>query len=550
MAPPILISTSDFQKIRQEQGLYVDKSDFIIEVLRRPAEAQLYPRPRRFGKTTSMSALRYFLEKGEDRSALFSDLKVWQDSKARQHFQKHAVINLSFKDVKGFDWADTHEGLRQVIQRELGRLEPLWAAPSVGEALKERLGAVMREQKKEQWVLLDLCDALHTATGERVVLLIDEYDAPLLHAWTCGYYDEVASWFRAFLTAGLKDNPHLFRGVLTGILRVAKESMFSGLNNVQVFSLLSSNDELFGFTEEEVAVLLQIYERQTEAEEIRTWYNGYRFGRSTVYNPWSVLTALSYPRQELGPHWLNTSDNAMVRELLLKGSDLEPEIQSLLRGGSIEKVIDENVVVRDLRGDKIWSFLLFSGYLSATSVRREETTLYATLTIPNREVAGLWRGTFREWLLSAAGAVEPLHRAVLAGDADKVQELLSKMLLRNLSYHDVADDQVEAFYHAFVLGLLVSMEPTHHVRSNREAGLGRADVLIIPKQPGQPGAVLEFKKQNDKRSLFAHAGLALRQIQQQGYAAELEAAGAAPIRRLGIAFSGKQVVVRGEKQTR
>jgi hypothetical protein len=170
MAPPILISTSDFQKIRQEQGLYVDKSDFIIEVLRRPAEAQLYPRPRRFGKTTSMSALRYFLEKGEDRSALFSDLKVWQDSKARQHFQKHAVINLSFKDVKGFDWADTHEGLRQVIQRELGRLEPLWAAPSVGEALKERLGAVMREQKKEQWVLLDLCDALHTATGERVAL--------------------------------------------------------------------------------------------------------------------------------------------------------------------------------------------------------------------------------------------------------------------------------------------------------------------------------------------------------------------------------------------
>jgi PD-(D/E)XK nuclease superfamily len=235
----------------------------------------------------------------------------------------------------------------------------------------------------------------------------------------------------------------------------------------------------------------------------------------------------------------------MVRELLLIGSDLEPEIQVLLRGGSIEKVIDENVVVRDLRGDKIWSFLLFSGYLSATSVRREETTLYATLTLPNREVAGLWRGTFREWLLSAAGAVEPLHLAVLAGEADKVQEILSKMLLRNASFHDVADDQDEAFYHAFVLGPLVSTEPTHYVRSNREAGRGRADVLIVPRQAGRPGAVLEFKKQNDKRSLFAHAGLALRQIQQQGYGAELEAAGAAPIRRLGIAFSGKQGVVSG-----
>ena len=549
MPPPILISTSDFQKIREAQGLYVDKSDFIVEVLQRPAEAQLYPRPRRFGKTTSMSALRYFLEKGEDRSALFSDLKVWQDPKARQHFQKHAVINLSFKDVKPLRWSEAQRQLENLVRHELRRHMAWLRGTPVAAHLLVPL-EVMEVGPFDMHVLLHLCEALHAATGERAVLLIDEYDAPLLHAWTCGYYDEVASWFRAFLTAGLKDNPHLFRGVLTGILRVAKESMFSGLNNVKVFSLLAKSEELFGFTEAEVAALLPIYGRQADADEIRAWYNGYRFGDRTVYNPWSVLSALDSPLEEIGPHWLNTSDNAMVRELLLKGSDLEPEIQSLLQGGSIEKVIDENVVVRDLRGDKVWSFLLFSGYLSATSVRREETTLYATLTIPNREVAGLWRGTFREWLLSAAGAVEPLHRAVLAGDADKVQELLSKMLLRNLSYHDVADDQVEAFYHAFVLGLLVSMEPTHHVRSNREAGLGRADVLIIPKQPGQPGAVLEFKKQNDKRSLFAHAGLALRQIQQQGYCAELEAAGAAPIRRLGIAFSGKQVVVRGEKQTR
>ncbi len=550
MPPPILISTSDFAKLRKAGGLYVDKSDFIMEVLRRPAEAQLYPRPRRFGKTTSMSALRYFLEKGEDQSALFSDLKVWQDPLSRQHFQKHAVINLSFKDVKGIDWADTHDGLRQVIQRELGRLEPVWAAPSVGARLKERLDAVMRNQQNEQWVLLDLCAALRTATGEDVVLLIDEYDAPLLHAWTAGYYNEVASWFRAFLTAGLKDNPHLYRGVLTGILRVAKESMFSGLNNVQVFSLLSRNDELFGFTEAEVSELLQIYGRQADAAEFRSWYNGYRFGDSTVYNPWSVLTALSYPRQELASHWLNTSDNVLVRELLLRSGDLHAEIKTLLEGGTIERRIDENVVVRELRGATVWSFLLFSGYLAATGVRQKDSSTFATLCIPNREVAGLWRGTFQQWMEEEGAPATPLQQAILAGDVQKVQDLLSKMLVRNVSYHDVADDQDEAFYHALVLGLLISMENTHFVRSNREVGVGRADVQLIPKQPGQPGVVLEFKKQSDKRSLFTHAGLALRQIQQQGYCAELESAGVNPIRRLGISFAGKAVVVRGEKPSK
>ncbi|HND34572.1 MAG TPA: PD-(D/E)XK nuclease domain-containing protein, partial [Myxococcota bacterium] len=312
------------------------------------------------------------------------------------------------------------------------------------------------------------------------------------------------------------------------------------------FSLLAKSEELFGFTEAEVAALLPIYGRQADADEIRAWYNGYRFGERTVYNPWSVLSALDSPEEEIGPHWLNTSDNAMVRELLLRSGDLHAEIKTLLEGGSIERRIEENVVVRELRGSTVWSFLLFSGYLAATGVRLQDSQTFATLCIPNREVAGLWRGTFRQWMEEEDGApATPLQQAILAGSAEKIQEILSKMLLRHVSYHDVAEGQDEAFYHAFVLGLLVSMEPTHTVRSNRQVGRGRADVQIIPKQPGRPGAVLEFKKQNDKRSLFAHAGQALRQIQQQGYCAELEAAGAAPIRRLGIAFSGKQVVVRG-----
>ncbi len=544
MPPPILISTSDFLKIRKAQGLYVDKSDFIVEVLRRPAEAQLYPRPRRFGKTTSMSALRYFLEKGEDRSSFFSDLKVWQDPLCRKHFQKYAVINLSFKDVKPQRWEEMKVQLEDVVRDELRRHMPGLRTAGIDPALVGMLDAASSGDVRPR-ILVNLCEALYAATGENVVLLIDEYDAPLLHAWTRGYYDEVASWFRAFLTAGLKDNSYLYRGVLTGILRVAKESMFSGLNNVQVYSLLSKKEELFGFTEAEVADLLQLYGREAEAEEIRAWYNGYRFGGRTVYNPWSILSVLGSPEEDLGPHWLNTSDNAMVRELLLKEADLQPAITTLLAGGSIERSVDENVVLRDLTGDHIWSFLLFSGYLKALSFREDQGRTLAELGIPNREVTKLWQNTFVRWLETAAGQIEPLHQAILAGAAEKVEQILSKMLLRHVSQHDVTMTQSEAFYHAFVLGLLVSMERTHFVRSNREVGKGRADVQIIPKQPGQPGVVLEFKRQDDKRSLFAHAGAALRQIQQKGYCTELESAGATPIHRLGISFAGKDVSVRG-----
>ncbi len=546
MAPPaVLIGNSDFLKQREGNVLYVDKSRFISEVLSRSAEVQLYPRPRRFGKTLSMSMLRYFLEIGPDRSHLFSDLEVWQDPLARRHFQKHPVIFLSFRAVRGEDWASTRGALQRVVQRELERLEPLWSAPAVRERLVQRLRRVLEGVQDERDVLEDLSVALLMATGERVALLIDEYDGPLLNAWTAGHYDQVAEWFRAFLTSGLKDNSALLRGVLTGILRVAKESMFSGLNNVRVYSLLARDRELFGFTQADVDTLLRQYGREAEAEEIRRWYNGYRFGDSIVYNPWSILHVLHQPLEPLKPHWLNSSDNALVRTLLLQSADLQPEITTLLLGGTIEEVIDENVALRDLRGGNVWSMLLFSGYLRAVSQRQDSTRTRVTLAIPNQEVEGIWRDTFSVWLEAGTEKIEPLHRAILTGNADKVQELLQKLLLRHVSSHDVKETQDEAFYHAFVLGLLVTLEQSHAVRSNREVGIGRADVQLIPKRPGLPGVVLEFKRKSDKRSLVWHAGSALRQISAKGYCAEVEAAGATPIHRLGVSFSGKEVVVRG-----
>ncbi len=550
MAPlPVFTGNSDFPKLREGGFLYVDKSRFISEVLARNAEVQLYPRPRRFGKTLSMSMLQTFLEIGPDRSALFSDLAVWSDSRARAHFQKHAVIFLSFRGVKGSDWAETRDGLRRVLWRELARLEPLWSGPGVSANLVENLRAVKAGTTNEQGVLVELTAALYAATGQRVVVLIDEYDGPILHAWSAGTFDQVAGWFRTFLTEGLKDNPALFRGVLTGVLRVAKESMFSGLNNVQVYSLLDRKTELFGFTEAEVDALLRQYGREGEAEEIRRWYNGYRFGDSTVYNPWSILHVLAEPGEPLKPYWLGTAGrNDLVRELLLKNGDLQPEITTLLEGGTIECRVDENVVLRDMNPTDVWSLLLFSGYLKAVDHRQEGSRLWARVAIPNAEVASIWRDTFVMWLEQAGGSVAPLHQALLGGNAEKVQELLQKLLILHVSSHDVAHTQAEAFYHAFVLGLLVTLEKTHRVRSNREDGLGRADVQIIPKTPGQPGVVLEFKKQKGKGSLATHAAAALRQISTKGYCTELEAAGAAPIQKMGISFAGKEIVVKGAKR--
>jgi hypothetical protein len=312
-----------------------------------------------------------------------------------------------------------------------------------------------------------------------------------------------------------------------------------------VYSLLNNEiDEPFGFREEEVMRLLAQAGRSAQAEEIRGWYNGYRFGDVQVYNPWSILNVLNSPRTHLKTWWVNTSDNALVHELLLNRTELSTDIESLLQGIPIEREINEDVPLRDLRGNHVWSLLLFSGYLRADAVRFDEDQQWVTLSIPNKEVRSLWRNTFSHWLQSYLGNVAPFHLALLEGNAVNLESMLSDMLLLHTSSHDVKQTQDEVFYHAFVLGLLVSMEKTHTVRSNREVGYGRSDVIITPKIPGLPGVVLEFKKLEKDRTLAGMAEEALRQIGREKYAAELEAAGVTPIRKIGIAFTGKQVAVR------
>ncbi len=542
---PILLGRSQFPSLREGGFLYVDKSLFAREVLQAPAEVLLYPRPRRFGKTLNMSMLQAFFGVGPDRSALFRDLLVWQDAATMAHFQKHPVIALSFKDVKQRAWADARKTVDRVLTDAVCQHRPALANPRLDPTVRARLAAVASGESAHEAVLLDLCQALHLHHDAPVVLLIDEYDAAILNGWEHGHYDEAVGCFRDLLAPVLKDNPYLFKGVLTGILRVGRESMFSGLNNVQVYSLLHTRpSEHFGFSESEVFALLDEFDRAGERDEVRRWYNGYRFGDAVVYNPWSIVSLLAERPGEFRPYWLNTSGNDLVRSLLLRASGVRAAVATLIEGGAIEADIQEDVPLRELEPNNAWSLLLFAGYLRPERFWREGTRLRATLAIPNLEVRGIWEETFRRWLEQGAGSLEPLHRSILAGDAPAVQEILGKMLLRHASFHDVAENQDEAFYHAFMLGLLVTLERTHAVRSNRETGDGRADLLIIPKRPGLPGVVLEFKRGGGRSTLAAHARAAVKQAVVKQYRAELEAAGAEPISVLGVAFSGKGVAVR------
>ncbi len=551
MPPRILLGHSDFLTLHEDEGYYVDKSLFVATVLNAPAQAMLYPRPRRFGKTLNMTMLRAFLEIGPDRTTLFRGLKIWQDPYARKHFQRHPVITLSFKDVKSRSWPEALVGLRGILSAEVERHLPAYTGLSEASALRSRLEDVRGGGGDPTRALRDLCQALTEHHSERPVVLIDEYDAVVLTAWECGYYDEAVAFFRGLLSAGLKDNPFLYKAVLTGILRVARESMFSGLNNVQVFSLLHPDaDEAFGFTEPEVLALLDEFSRSDAAEQVRHWYNGYRFGDTTVYNPISIMSMLAFPRSPFRSWWLGTSENSLVRSLLLQTTDLRAGMATLLSGGSVEAQISEDVALRDLSGEHVWGLLLFAGYLRADNVHVVEAVTFAKLRIPNAEVRSLWEGTFSQWLRDHSGGVEPLHSALLSGDAPGVERILAHMLRHSASFHDLSETQDEIFYHAFVLGLLVTLEKTHFVRSNRESGEGRPDLLLIPRRPGLPGVVLEFKRREGKRKLSTTALAAVRQLETLDYAAELEAAGASPVHKLGIAFGGREVAVRGASPAR
>ncbi|MFO0755974.1 MAG: AAA family ATPase [Byssovorax sp.] len=551
------IGISDFRNLREGGYHYIDKSAFIEAVIAESAEALLLPRPRRFGKTLNLSMLRYFLEKSpDDRSALFAGLTIASSALARPHFRRYPVIFLTFKDVKPTSWDDCLAQLAEVIAGAYGEHGYLQTEGKLDAADAARFAAI-REGRATKAQLVGGLRLLSTLLarhhGERVVILLDEYDSPIHAGYTKGYYDEIIAFFRDFLSGGLKDNPHLFKGVLTGILRVAKESLFSGLNNVDVFSILRTEfATCFGFTEAEVRALVEELGAPALLDGIRSFYNGYLFGRTAMYNPWSVLNCLNRQGNELLPYWMDTSSNDLVRDLLLAGPGGAPaELEVLLTGGTIEKQIDENIVLRDISRspDAVWSFLLFTGYLKPVELRLVDMEWQAELAVPNAEVSFALRGMTKSWIetqVGGQGALKIMLDALLRGDAPGVERHLSQLAKVNISYFDTAGPEPERFYHGLVVGLLAGLGSSHEVRSNRESGLGRCDVMVLPKRAGQPGVVLELTRVETESGETVDKALdaALAQIRARDYAAELRARGASPIHEMAAVFDGKRAFVR------
>lgn len=561
------IGISGFRKLRQRNYHYIDKTLFVREVLDAPEEVLLIPRPRRFGKTLNLSMLRYFFEKSEqDRTSLFDGLAIRDDDCFDEHQGKYPVIWLTFKDVKARNWDNLYKGLRNLISREIERHSHSLKREGITATARNFLESVADGRASErdyEETLLILSEQLRRLHGEPVVILIDEYDTPIHAGHTYGYYDDVISFMRNFLSAGLKDNPHLFKGVLTGILRVAKESIFSGLNNPGVYTLLDREfNAAFGFTEDEVTELLADYGLSESFDEVSHWYNGYLFGKRVIYNPWSVLNYISRKEDKARPWWVNTADTGIIENLATRGGrELREELGCLIEGGGIRKPVYDSIVMRDLdtQDDLVWSLLLFSGYLK--SVGPAERRKFRKLEIPNEEVRIAYEDMIERWFADKIrpNRLEEMLAALETGDVKQFERSLRLIVTRIMSYHDLAGEP-EKVYHALVLGMLVWLSHTYHIRSNRESGLGRYDLMLRPKDPGKQGIIIEFKRLEDeeekdgekkkkkKKTPEDAVREALRQIAEKGYTEELEAAGIRKILRLAIVFRGKELWV-GQEET-
>jgi len=543
------VGESDFRSLREGGCDFVDKSFFIQDVLRDSTKVLLFPRPRRFGKTTNLSMLAHFLRKTDENLLhIFDGLMVTRDAEAMKHFQEYPVISISFKDVKGQTFDAALAGIRSRITevfREHRYLLEWSGLDSTTKAFFEKILGGTATQYDLQESFLVISRALHAHHKQRVVILIDEYDTPIHTAYVNDYFEDVVTFFRTFFSTCLKDNVALFKGVLTGILRVSKENMFSDLNHILVHSILTPGyATAFGFTEDEVAAIIE----PSHLEEVRAWYNGYAFGGHVIYNPWSILNYIREWRLE--PYWVNTGGTSLIERLAFKqGLALSDVSTKLINGGTIDQIIDSNIVLRDIDSipDAFWNFLLFAGYLKPVELNLVMGRYHAKLAIPNEEVRIVYQDLFRVWL----HRIDPrsddttvLVKALLSNDAATVEERLQSILMRAMSYLDAGAKEPEALYHGFVLGLLVHLENQYEVRSNRESGYGRVDLWMRPKTPGRPGVVIEFKVKDVDKPERAALEEAAKQVREKHYTADLLAAGISPVYEYAVAFDGKKAFVR------
>ena len=561
MKKKLPIGISNFKEIIEDEYYYFDKTEFIENLFEEVSKIKLFTRPRRFGKTLNMSMIKYFfdIENKNENKKLFENLKISEN----EYFEKQGtapVISISFRNYDESSWENGFEMIKNTISDLYDEFE--FVKENLSARKKEKYDSILFNRATEAtWKLslLDLTKYLYEYYGKKVVVLIDEYDQPIIDSYVKGYYQEAISFFKTFYGVVLKDNNYLEMGIMTGILRVAKENIFSGLNNLRVHTILDNRfTEYFGITESEVEKALKDFNLEFELQDVQKWYNGYLFGDIKVYNPWSIINFLN--DEKLKPYWVNTSGNELIKLYLKKlKNEIFDDFSKLLNRKEIYKRINENMTFSNLESNyskNIWNLFFHSGYLTLAKKIEDDGMCY--LKIPNEEILKMFSEMFIEIYFEDYEKFLYMSNALREGNISEFEKHLKEVLLENVGIFDVSGIYREQFYHGLMLGIILTLKNEYEITSNNFAGKGRYDLLLKPKnlEKRKEGIILELKVVNAMENLSEdkifeklenECDIALQQIEDKEYDSVLKNAGVENILKIGIAFFGKEVAVKFDR---
>ncbi|APT75365.1 hypothetical protein LN42_02415 [Marinitoga sp. 1137] len=544
------LGESNFKTIMENNMYFIDKSMLIKDILS-AGRVILITRPRRFGKTLNMSMLEHFFSMKENSENLFKDLKIWNEKKIiEKYLNNYPVIFISFKGLKKKKYEDMKNGIRELISKLYTKYVYLLNTDKITQWDKKRIIGIL-DKTAEDAVFEDgiknLTEYLYIYHGKKVILLIDEYDTPIQQSYLNGYYDELIDFIGNILGNALKDNEYLEKAVLTGITRVAKESIFTGVNNLQISTVLSRlfNDK-FGMTKEELHEALKYYGMEYEEEKIIEWYNGFNFGGFEIYNPYSIMNLIF--EKEIKNYWINTSGNKLIKDLIAKGSaEIKSKIYDLIEGETVTTTINENLVYGDLNvnvEESVWTLFLFTGYLTWIDKIGEGNSAEYRLKITNKEALDFFKKTVVNILEDSGFKYKTLLKDLIEENYEEFKENFKELVENTISYFDVSGKEPERFYHGLILGLSVGLQKEYIIKSNRESGYGRADLILIPKKRSNPGIIFEFKKYYKKDGdLKSSAEKGMKQIEEKNYETEIKSHGIERIIKVAIAFDKKDVEI-------